>query len=136
MAVTISCEYLGDLRVRSVHGPSKTELITDAPTDNHGKGESFSPTDLAATALATCYATIMGIQAQTLGIELKGMKIEIEKHMTAKPPRRIARLAMAIRMPAGISPTHQDRLKLAAAGCPVHASLHPDVAVETVWTWG
>ena len=107
MAVKVSCEYLGDLRVRAVHGPSGTTLVTDAPTDNHGKGESFSPTDLAGTALATCIATIMAIQARTLGIELKGMKLDVEKHMTAQPPRRIAKLDVAIFMPAGISKENQ-----------------------------
>ena len=136
MSVKIACEYLGDLRVRAVHGPSATTLITDAPTDNHGKGSSFSPTDLACTALATCVATIMGIASKSLNVDLKGMKIDIEKHMTTQPPRRIAKLNMDIRMPAGISAEHQAKLKAAAAACPVHASFHPDVAVEMVWNWG
>jgi putative redox protein len=136
MSVKITCEYLGDLRVRAVHGPSGTTLVTDAPTDNQGKGESFSPTDLLGTALATCIATIMAIQARTLGVELKGMTIAVEKHMSTQPPRRIARLAVEIAMPAGISPEHQARLKSAAAACPVHKSLHPDVAVDIAWRWG
>lgn len=136
MSVQISCEYLGDLRVRAVHGPSATVIITDAPTDNHGKGSSFSPTDLASTALATCVLTIMGIQARSLGLDLKGMKIDVEKHMTTQPPRRIAKLCIDIQMPAGISLENQTKLKTAAAACPVHASFHPDVRVEMVWKWG
>ena len=136
MTVHMSSDYLGGLRCKSQHAPSKTTLLTDAPVDNHGKGESFSPTDLACTALATCVATIMGIAAKSLHVDLKGMKIDIEKHMTTQPPRRIAKLNMDIRMPAGISAEHQAKLKAAAAACPVHASFHPDVAVEMVWNWG
>jgi uncharacterized OsmC-like protein len=100
MGVKITCDYLGDLRVRATHGPSGVELLTDAPVDNQGKGESFSPTDLAATALASCILTILGIQARGLGLDFRGMRIEVEKHMTAQPPRRIAKLDVAIRMPA------------------------------------
>ena len=135
MGVKISCEYLGDLRVKATHGPSGTVLHTDAPVDNHGKGESFSPTDLAATALTACMATIMGIQARTLGVELRGMRLSVEKHMTAQPPRRIARLVLRIDMPAGVPADARPRLERAAAACPVHHSLHPEIVTEVTWNW-
>ncbi len=135
MSVRIDCEYLGDLRLRATHAPSGTVILTDAPVDNQGKGESFSPTDLAATALATCMGTIMAIQGRTLGLELKGMRISVEKHMSAQPPRRIARLELLIEMPAGIPSDAKLRLERAAAACPVHHSLHPEVITETNWIW-
>lgn len=135
MSVRIDCEYLGDLRLRATHAPSGTVLVTDAPVDNQGKGESFSPTDLAATALATCMGTIMAIQGRTLGLELKGMRLSVEKHMTSQPPRRIARLVLRIAMPAGVPSEARVRLERAAAACPVHHSLHPDIATEVQWDW-
>jgi len=135
MSVKISCEYLGDLRVQATHGPSGTKLITDAPVDNHGKGASFSPTDLATTALATCVMTILGIQARGLEMDFRGMKIEIEKHMTATAPRRIAKLDVQIQMPKGIPEELRPRLMRAAEACPVKQSLHPDVEINLVWNW-
>lgn len=135
MSVRIDCEYLGDLRLRATHVPSGTVLLTDAPVDNQGKGESFSPTDLAATALATCMGTIMAIQARTLGIELKGMRLSVEKHMSAQPPRRVARLLLHVEMPAGVPADARVRLERAAAACPVHHSLHPEIVTEVRWTW-
>ena len=84
--VSIQLEYQGDLHCRAVHGPSGTELSTDAPKDNQGKGESFSPTDLVATALGACMLTIMGIQARTLGINIDGTTATVDKEMTATPP--------------------------------------------------
>jgi putative redox protein len=136
MPIRIDCEYLGDLRVRAVHGSSGTVLHTDAPVDNHGKGESFSPTDLAATALATCMATIMAIQGRTLGIELRGMRLSVEKHMTAQPPRRIEKLLLIITPPAGVPADARLKLERAAAACPVHHSLHPEITTEIEWRWG
>ena len=114
MSVKISCDYLGDLRVRAIHGPSGTELITDAPVDNQGQGRSFSPTDLAATAMATCVITIVGIHARQMDLDLRGMKVEVEKQMSTTPPRRIARLDMVITMPPGIKEEHRPRLIRAA----------------------
>jgi putative redox protein len=87
--VPISVSYEGGLRCRATHGPSKNEFITDAPVDNHGRGESFSPTDLVATALATCMATVIGIKAQQKSINVTGMKVSVEKHMSEDAPRRI-----------------------------------------------
>ena len=135
MGVKISCEYLGDLRVRATHGPSGTVLHTDAPVDNHGKGESFSPTDLTATSLATCIMTILGIQAKGLELDFRGLRVDVEKHMTAQPPRRIAKLEATIHMPPGIAEDLRDRLTRAANACPVKQSLHPDVEITLVWNW-
>ncbi|MDA8564267.1 OsmC family protein [Mariniblastus sp.] len=125
--VEINIEYSGDLRCESIHGPSECKLITDAPVDNHGKGESFSPTDLVATALGSCVATIMGIYAQRNDLDLKGVKIRVEKHMSQDAPRRIARLPVTIQMPAGLDTKHRAALEKAAGHCPVHQSLHPDI---------
>ena len=92
MAVTIDVEYVGDLHCEAVHGPSGIRLMTDAPVDNGGKGEAFSPTDLAATALGTCLVTIMGIVAQRHGWDLTGTRVRVVKEMTAVPMRRIGAL--------------------------------------------
>ena len=102
--------------------------------DNHGKGESFSPTDLVATALGTCMATIMGIYAGRKGIPLEGMRLEVTKEMSQSGPRRIARLATVFWMPPGLA--RDPALEHAALTCPVHQSLHPEVEkpVEFRWT--
>lgn len=136
MSVKISSEYLGDLRVRTTHGPSSNQLLTDAPVDNQGKGEAFSPTDLVATALASCILTILGIQAKSLGADFRGARIEVEKHMTTVAPRRIARLNVHITMPAGIPEDTRARLIRAAEACPVKQSLHPDIEITMTWSWG
>ena len=133
--VVLKSTYEGGLRCRAEHGPSGATLVTDAPVDNHGKGESFSPTDLVATALGGCMMTVMGIVAERHGIELAGMTAETEKVMTAAPPRRIASLRTRITIP--LPPDHPQRsaLEQAARACPVHKSLHPeiDAAIEFVW---
>jgi len=136
MGVKISCEYLGDLRVQATHGPSGAVLQTDAPVDNHGKGEAFSPTDLTASSLAACILTILGIQAKNLGADFRGARIEVEKHMTTQPPRRIARLDVRIAMPSGITEDVRLRLMRAADACPVKQSLHPDIVIAMEWSWG
>jgi len=123
--VKVGIEYTGDLHCVATHGPSGRSVETDAPVDNHGRGESFSPTDLVATALGACMATIMGIYAQRHNIDLKGMKIEVTKEMTATPPRRIAKLTTEIWFPPGVE--KNEALERAALTCPVHGSLHPDV---------
>ncbi len=135
MGVKISCEYLGDLRVRATHGPSGNVLLTDAPVDNHGKGEAFSPSDLAATAVASCILTILGIQAESLGADFRGARVEVDKHMTTTPPRRIARLDVRIAMPAGVAEDVRPRLMRAAEACPVKQSLHPDIEIVLEWSW-
>lgn len=133
--VKISTTYEGGLRCEATHGPSGTTLLTDAPVDNHGKGESFSPTDLVATALGACMMTIMGIVAERHAIDLVAMRVETVKEMTQAPPRRIASLRTRLMIP--LPPDHPQRslLEQAALTCPVHKSLHPDIdaAIEFVW---
>ena len=136
MSVKITCEYLGDLRTRATHGPSGNQLLTDAPVDNQGKGEAFSPSDLAATALGSCILTILGIQAKNLGADFRGATVAVEKHMTTQAPRRIARLDVRISMPAGIAEDVRARLMRAADACPVKQSLHPDIVIAMEWSWG
>ena len=134
--VNIQIEYQGDLHCKATHGPSGAELSTDAPKDNQGRGESFSPTDLVATALGTCMLTIMGIAARTLNIDITGATATVEKEMTAALPRRIQRLAVRIRVPHSPSPADREKLERAAYTCPVHKSLHPDVQISIEFTWG
>ena len=119
----------------AVHGPSGNKLVTDAPVDNQGRGESFSPTDLVATALGTCVVTTMGICARRKGIPIEGSKVRVIKEMTSEGPRKIARLGVRIELP--LPPDHPERqvLMAAADGCPVIRSLHGDVAVEIEWVW-
>jgi putative redox protein len=136
MMVAIQLEYQGELHCKAVHGPSGTELATDAPKDNQGRGESFSPTDLVATALGSCMLTIMGIQARTLEIDIAGSTATVEKEMTATPPRRIASLKVKIHVPHAISAENRQKLERAAHTCPVHKSLHPDVQMPIEFVWG
>ena len=101
-----------------------------------GKGESFSPTDLVATALGTCIITTMGIVAQRHGIDLNGTKVRVEKHMVIAPVRRIGRLPVEIHVPHELSAEDRQRLENAAVTCPVHKSLHPDVDAPVTFRWG
>ncbi len=129
VAVEISSEYVGQLGVVATHGPSGATLTTDAPTDNGGKGESFSPTDLVATALGTCVLTIIGLIAERHGIDLKGSTVHVTKEMITSPVRRIGALKTAVTIPAGAveDPSMRQRMEEAARKCPVHKSLHPDI---------
>jgi putative redox protein len=133
--VRIQINYEGDLHCSATHGPSGKSLETDAPVDNQGRGESFSPTDLVATALGTCMATLMGIVARRHELDLTGLAVEVTKEMSADTPRRIARLATTMRVP--LPPDHPQRVLLenAALTCPVHHSLHPDVAKPVDFQW-
>ncbi len=133
--VAIQLEYQGDLHCKAVHGPSATELTTDAPKDNQGRGESFSPTDLVATALGTCILTVMGILARTLDINIAGTTAVVEKEMTAEPPRRIERLTVKIHVPHALSFENQQKFEQAARTCPVHKSLHPAIETPIEFTW-
>jgi putative redox protein len=137
MAVEINVEYLGDLHCRAVHGPSQQVLTTDAPVDNGGKGEAFSPTDLVATALAACLATIMALVARRNGFDLAGINVRVVKEMTAAPVRRIGTLKVTVTVPhaAHMSAEHRAKLEAAAQACPVKQSLHPDVAVEIAFVY-
>jgi len=134
--VTIQLEYQGDLHCKAVHEPSGTELTTDAPKDNQGRGESFSPTDLVATALGSCMLTVMGIMARTLNLNIAGTTATVQKEMTTSAPRRIATLAVKIHVPHSLSSQDQQKLERAAHTCPVHKSLHPDVQSPIEFIWG
>jgi putative redox protein len=125
--VKITGTYEGGLRCAATHGPSGGTLVTDAPKDNHGLGAAFSPTDLVATALATCVATTMALAARAHGVELGAFRYEVTKEMSAAAPRRIARLALRVWLPAEAAQLPPGTLAKAAHGCPVHRSLAPEV---------
>jgi putative redox protein len=131
MAVEVDIVYQGELRCSATHGPSKTKLVTDAPVDNHGKGESFSPTDLVATALGSCILTTMGIVAQRHNLDMAGTQVHVVKEMVQQPVRRIGALPVKVTFPADkaakLSPEDRTLLENAARHCPVYQSLHPDV---------
>ncbi|NCI51189.1 OsmC family protein [Sediminibacterium roseum] len=128
--------YKGELRTTATHIQSGTVIETDAPTDNQGKGERFSPTDLVAVALATCMATTMAIKSRTMNIELEGTTIEITKVM-ASDPRRISQLAVTVKFAKALTLDKKERdiLEHTALTCPVARSLHPDVRQEIGFEW-
>ena len=126
--VKIAAVYTGGLHCEVVHGPSGSRIETDAPVDNNGKGEKFSPTDLVGAALASCILTVMGIVAERDHIKLDGARVEVEKEMTTVPERRIGALRAVVAMPSGIALKDRDKLERTALHCPVHKSLHPDIA--------
>jgi putative redox protein len=131
MPVEIDVVYEGGLHCNATHGPSKQQLTTDAPLDNGGKGEAFSPTDLVATALGTCMVTIMGLFAKRNNLDIDGLKVLVLKEMVAEPVRRIGSLKTRLVFPAGkaLSPEDRAKLEAAAKACPVKQSLHPDVKI-------
>ena len=134
--VEINIRYLGQLRCEATHGPSGTKLISDAPVDNHGRGESFSPTDLVATALGTCMLTIMGIVAERDGIDLGETTVRVTKEMVATPTRRIQRLRVTFNVPGEVSPEQRKKLENAAHTCPVHKSILPEIETPIEFNWG
>jgi putative redox protein len=131
MSVEIDLVYEGDLHCRATHDPSGNVLVTDAPTDNGGRGESFSPTDLVATGLGACLVTIMGIVAKRDGLTIEGTRVHVVKEMVQEPVRRIGALRVTIDVANGSSLSEVARKKLerAALHCPVHQSLHPDIQI-------
>ncbi|MHB8208486.1 OsmC family protein [Mucilaginibacter sp.] len=131
---TIETTYLGDLRTEATHLQSGTKIITDAPTDNQGKGEAFSPTDLLAESLAGCILTTMAIAARTHNINMDGTKAEVTKVM-APNPRRVAEIIINIKFPLEYTDKEKKILELAAYGCPVHVSLHPDLKKTIDFGW-
>jgi putative redox protein len=135
MSVQIQCDYEGDLHCAAVHGPSGSMLSTDAPADNQGRAETFSPTDLVATALGSCLLTIMGIYARPRGIRIEGARAVVEKEMTTTPPRRIAKLKVRVFLPATLDDKARGGLEQAARLCPVAASLHPDVTLDLTFEY-
>jgi uncharacterized OsmC-like protein len=133
--VEIKLTYEGDLHCSATHLPSGNTLVTDAPLDNNGRGQAFSPTDLVATALGSCMATVIGIVARRKELPVEGMTVNVRKIMSDDLPRRIHRLELDLRIP--LSASHPDRklLESAANGCPVHHSIHPDIEVAMNWFW-
>lgn len=133
---TIETHYLGDLRTEAKHVQSQTRIITDAPLDNQGKGEAFSPTDLLASALTSCMLTIMGISANAHHIILEGVRVDTTKIMQSNP-RKIAEIHVQFYFPKGTTYTDQEKrlLQTAAETCPVYLSLHPDIKKVIVFNW-
>ncbi|MCI0650842.1 MAG: OsmC family protein [Planctomycetes bacterium] len=134
--VTIHVKYTGGLHTEAVHEPSGARISTDAPKDNQGKGECFSPTDLLAAALATCTLTVMGIAAERRGWDLGGATARVEKKMIADPHRRVGELDLAIALPAGLPEEARQVLEAAAKGCPVHHSLDARTKVNLEFRYG
>lgn len=124
--MTSKVVYTGSLRTEAEHLKSGAKIITDAPTDNHGKGEAFSPTDSVATGLASCMLTVMGIKAEEIEVNLKGTTAEVTKTMAANP-RRISKVEIMINFPETYSEKSRKILENIARTCPVLQSLHPDM---------
>lgn len=134
--MTASIVYKGDLRCECTHLQSGTVIETDAPTDNRGKGERFSPTDTVCVALATCIITTMGIKANDMQTDLAGTSIDVTKHMLSDP-RRIGNIDVIVNFPSSLKPDKKDRIILQRVGdnCPVMKSLHPDLIVNVEYNW-
>lgn len=133
--MTSTVVYEGDLRTTCTHLRSASSIETDAPVDNNGKGERFSPTDLLATSLATCMITVMGIKAKAMGFDLNGMKVDVEKIMKAEP-RRVGGINLTFHIPeslSGVDDKTKQILQHTANTCPVQHSIHPDIEVRVDW---
>jgi putative redox protein len=137
MAVEIDILYEGELHCAATHGPSRQTLTTDAPVDNGGKGAAFSPTDLVATALGACMATIIGLVAKRNNLNVEGLRVQVVKEMVAEPVRRIGSLKTRLIFPQGeaLSPADRAKLEAAAKACPVKQSLHPDVKLPVEFVY-
>lgn len=133
--VRIDAIYRGGLRCHAVHGPSGAEITTDAPVDNHGRGESFSPTDLVATALVTCMATIMGIVADRHGWNIEGTRLAGEKEMTTEGARRIAAIRVLVEGSGELDDDARRTLERAANTCPVRLSILAAIDVPVTFRW-
>lgn len=134
--MTSTVTYEGNLRTVCTHVRSGSSIETDAPVDNNGKGERFSPSDLVATALGTCMLTIMGMRANDMNVDLKGVKIEVEKIMKSDP-RRIGGINLTFHFPESLqlNDRQQTILQRAAETCPVAYSIHPEIALEVTFNW-
>lgn len=132
--MTSRITYLGDLRTSSIHLQSGTEILSDAPTDNHGRGEAFSPTDLVANALGSCMISIMAIKSKDLDIDLVGSTVSVTKIMQAEP-RKIAKIIIVIEMTIATTEKNKTILERAAMTCPVFLSLNPDIEKEISFIW-
>ncbi|MEP6822807.1 MAG: OsmC family protein [Chthoniobacterales bacterium] len=133
--VNISISYNGELHCTATHEPSKSELATDAPVDNNGKGETFSPTDLIATALGTCMSTILAMAAEKNGLDVKGMTVKVSKEMSKDAPRRIVAMPSEVHIPLPAKTPQREMLENAALNCPVHKSLPPELERPTQFFW-
>ena len=131
---TVSCRYRGELRCEATHHGSAAVLMTDAPIDNAGKGEEFSPTDLLATALATCMLTIMGITARSRNWSIEGSTADVDKQMSQSGPRRVERLRVHLNLPEHLSEEQRTLLQRVAEQCPVKRSLDPLIQLELIWS--
>lgn len=127
---TATARYEGHLRTEATHTASGTSIQTDAPVDNHGRGEAFSPTDLVGTALGTCILTTMAIVAERHQLDLVGSTFTMEKIMSSEAPRRIAQLNVEVHLPAHLSPADRDLMERTAHTCPVALSLNPEIRQE------
>ena len=132
--MTSKVTYLGNLRTENVHLKSENTYITDAPTDNQGKGEAFSPTDTVATGLANCMLTVMGIKANQMEVSIEGASAMVTKTMSANP-RRISKIKVALNFPNQLDEKSRKILEHTANTCPVHHSLHPDIEKEITFNW-
>lgn len=132
--MTSKITYLGDLRTSSIHIQSNVEILSDAPIDNNGKGEAFSPTDLVANALGSCMMTIMAIKSKDLNLDLTGSTLEITKIMNAEP-RRIGKIIIDLKMAVAVIEKEKTILEKAAMSCPVFLSLHPEIEKEISFSW-
>ena len=130
--VRIEANYDGNLRCTATHMPSGNQLITDAPIDNNGKGESFSPTDLLATSMLTCIMTIVAIRADSRGIDVSGMSGSVEKTMAAKP-RRVAKLEVVVNLPDGLDLDDRSWLITEGCNCPVCVSVNESMEVDVTF---
>ncbi len=131
---TSTVSYQGNLRTQAIHLNSNNQIITDAPTDNHGKGESFSPTDLLATSLASCMLTIIGIKAAAMEVNVVGTKAEVTKIMAADP-RRVSEVKVDIEFIQNFDERTRKILEAAALTCPVAESLHPDIVQDVTFSY-
>ncbi|HET7116580.1 MAG TPA: OsmC family protein [Hanamia sp.] len=132
--MTASLIYKGNLRCEAVHLQSKSTIETDAPTDNHGKGERFSPTDLLCVSLATCMLTTMGIKAADLNVDITNSRAEVTKHM-ASDPRRVIKVEVAVSLPKKINEKERLILEKTGNNCPVAKSVHPDIDLVLSYDW-
>ncbi|WP_036155826.1 OsmC family protein [Maribacter forsetii] len=132
--MTSKVTYNGELRTECVHLQSNDSFVTDAPVDNNGLGQAFSPTDTVATGLASCMLTMMGIKANGLEVDLKGTTASVTKHMAASP-RRISKIEVEVYLPKEISDKNRKILVHTANTCPVHYSLHPDIEKVITYNW-
>ena len=133
--VKVGVKYTGDLHCDATHEPSQSKISTDAPSDNKGKGAAFSPTDLVATALAMCMSTTMGIRAEELGVNLRGMTVSVQKEMSKDEPRRIVGLPSEVHIPLPPDSPHREILEQTALNCPVHKSLPLEIHRPTKFFW-